>query len=141
MACRKFMWLLLSFAVLTSLQSCSCSSSILGLAPIGARSHLMNVLRVGQELVERGHSFALVHSTSDVINEETIMTRSFPGLQVYRFNGPPDIGTREWAADSSRDPQEVGEQYLQRHSAGRDEYRGGYPAKQTSIIRQVLSAT
>jgi len=88
-----------------------CSaSSVLGVATIGARSHTMNVVRIGRELVERGHNFSMLISESDNIGAETLDARAFPGLKIITFRGPPGIGTEEWASGFTRDPQKVARQ-------------------------------
>ena len=61
----------------------------------GGRSHYMNILKIGQELISRGLKFSVLVSTSDTVTYETLA--AIPGLKVYTFDGPPDIGTERWA--------------------------------------------
>ena len=83
------------------------ASKILGVATIGARSHTMNLVRIGRELAERGHTFSMLISQFDSIGAETLDARTFSGLHVITFHGPPGIGTEAWASNFSRDPQKV----------------------------------
>lgn len=91
--------------------TCIEASSILGCATVGARSHHMNVLRIGRELVGRGHNFTMLVSSTDAISLDTVGSRGFPGLHVVQFKGPQTElapGTGRWAASLTRDPKEVG---------------------------------
>ena len=67
----------------------------MGVATIGARSYIMNVVRNGLELAERGHSFSMLISKleSDLVGADAI---SFPGLDVNVFAGHLDIGIEAW---------------------------------------------
>lgn len=65
--------------------TCIEASSILGCATVGARSHHMNVLRIGRELVGRGHNFTMLVSSTDAISLDTVGSRGFPGLHVVQF--------------------------------------------------------
>ena len=47
----------------------------------------MNVLGIGKELVDRGHDFAMLVSSTDSISLDTIAARGFPGLRVVQFKG------------------------------------------------------
>ena len=94
---------LLQLILLLALCRRSTGSSVLGVAAFGARSHYMLMLRLGQELAERGHTFAILVSDSDAINLDTVKLRSFPGLQVFAFKGPPE----NLAAHSTRVPKKV----------------------------------
>ena len=85
----------------------SSTSSILGVATIGARSRTMNVVRLGRELVECGHSFTMLISEHDVIGAQTVNARTFPGLNTVSFKGPEGVGTEAWASSFTRDPQKV----------------------------------
>ena len=73
----------------------------------GGRSHHMNIVRIGQELAERGHNFSMLVSDKDDIGTETLSSKGFPGLQVHTFRGPLHIGTEKWASELSRDPRLV----------------------------------
>ncbi len=95
------------FALLTTCVMLCDASKILGVATIGARSHTMNLVRIGRELAERGHTFSMLISQFDTIGAETLDARTFPGLHVITFDGPPGIGTEAWASNFSRDPQKV----------------------------------
>ena len=46
-------------------------------------------------------------SDQDSISRNVLKTRAFPGLEVMTFAGPPGVGSNGWAAEMSRDPQEV----------------------------------
>ena len=63
--------------------------------------------RVGQELSKRGHTFSVLVSDQDIISRRVLQSRAFPGMQVTLFAGPPGVGSDEWAANMSRDPQVV----------------------------------
>ena len=67
----------------------------------------MNLVRIGRELAERGHTFSMLISQFDSIGAETLDARTFSGLHVITFDGPPGIGTEAWASNFSRDPQKV----------------------------------
>lgn len=83
------------------------ASNILGFAMAGGRSHHMNIVRIGQELAERGHNFSMLVSDKDDIGTETLSSKGFLGLQVHTFRGPLHIGTEKWASELSRDPRLV----------------------------------
>ena len=74
---------------------------------IGARSHVMNQLRLAEELIARGHTFSLLVSDSDTTNSELVHTRHFPGLNLILFKGDPHIGTEAWSKEFSRDITQV----------------------------------
>ena len=95
------------FALLTTCAMLCDASKILGVATIGARSHTMNLVRIGHELAERGHNVTMLISQFDTIGAETLDARTFSGLHVIMFDGPPGIGTEAWASNFSRDPQKV----------------------------------
>lgn len=63
--------------------------------------------RVGQELVDRGHTFSVLISSADKISQQTFETRKVPGMQALTFRGNEGVGTSEWAANLSRDPFKV----------------------------------
>ena len=65
------------------------------------------LVRVGKELARRGHNFTVLVSDQDSISRRVLKTRGFPGLEVVTFAGPPGVGSDAWAAEMSRDPQEV----------------------------------
>ena len=83
------------------------AASILCIPLPGARSHQMNLLRVGQELSERGHDFTFLLSEYDTIGQGIVESRRFPGLKVIKFDGPPGMGSAEWERDLPRDPFQV----------------------------------
>ncbi len=85
----------------------AAASSILGFAMVGTASHQLNMLTLGRELVNRGQEFSLLLSSAETLSREIIKAKSFPGLQVLEFDGPPGIGTKEWAATLPLDPKEV----------------------------------
>lgn len=89
---------------------CTEAHSILGCAVVGARSHHMNVLKIGEQLVNQGHNFTMLVSSSDTISLDTVGARGFPGLNVIQFEGPVGEdapGTEPWAANFSRDLKEA----------------------------------
>lgn len=89
---------------------CTEAHSILGCAVVGARSHHMNVLKIGEQLVSQGHNFTMLVSSTDTISLDTVGARGFPGLNVIRFKGPLGSdapGTDPWAASFSRDLKEA----------------------------------
>ena len=63
--------------------------------------------RVGHELVNRGHNFTVLISSSDDISQQTFNSRNTPGMQVLTFQGTAGVGTLEWASNLSRDPVQV----------------------------------
>lgn len=63
--------------------------------------------RVGKELCKRGHTFTVLVSDQDTISRRVLQQRTFPGLRVITFRGPPGVGSDDWAASMSRDPQVV----------------------------------
>ena len=79
------------------------SKSILGFAAIGARSHQYCLLRIGQELAARGHHFTLLVSSLEGLSIQDLGSKSFAGLEVVAFDGPPGVGTTEWYEQLSRD--------------------------------------
>ena len=99
--------LLLSLVCSAAVFSMAKASNILGFAMAGGRSHHMNIVRIGQELAERGHNFSMLVSDKDDIGTETLSSKGFLGLQVLTFRGPPHIGTEHWASNLSRDPRLV----------------------------------
>ncbi len=79
------------------------AGSILGFAAIGARSHQYCMLRIGQELAARGHTFTLLVSDLENLSIHELGSKAFPGLNIVPFKGPPGIGTKEWYEQLSRD--------------------------------------
>ena len=79
------------------------TGSILGYAAIGARSHQYCMLRIGQELAARGHTFTLLISDQENLSVNELGSKAFPGLNIVAFSGPPGIGTKEWYEQLSRD--------------------------------------
>jgi len=63
--------------------------------------------RVGKELCKRGHNFTVLVSDKDTISRRVLQKRAFPGMNVITFRGPPGVGSDDWAASMSRDPQVV----------------------------------
>lgn len=80
-------------------------SSILGFSMVGTSSHQMLLLKIGQELVNRGHTFSLLVTTYDTMSLQVVSGVS--NIQVLMFQGPLYAGTEEWAARLPQDPQEV----------------------------------
>jgi len=79
------------------------AGSILGFAAIGARSHQYCMLRIGQELAARGHTFTLLVSDLENLSVHELGSKAFPGLNIVAFSGPPGVGTKEWYEQLSRD--------------------------------------
>ncbi|DBA85796.1 TPA: UDP-glucuronosyltransferase 2A1 [Trebouxia sp. C0004] len=79
------------------------ADSILGYAAIGARSYQYCMLRIGQELAARGHTFTLLVSDLENLSVNELGSKGFPGLNIVAFSGPPGIGTKEWYEQLSRD--------------------------------------
>ena len=80
-------------------------SSILGFSMVGTSSHQMLLLKIGQELITRGHTFSLLVSAYDAMSLQVVFGVSH--IQVLTFQGPLYAGTEEWAARLPQDPQEV----------------------------------
>lgn len=76
-------------------------SFILGFVMVGTSSHQMLRLKIGRELISRGHTFSLLVNAYDALSLQVVSR--VPGIQVLRFQGPLYAGTEEWAAS----PQEV----------------------------------
>ena len=83
----------------------SVAQNVLGFANTGCYSHQMLIRKIGEELVLRGHQFAMLVSEADEIGGEALAGTS--GMRVIRFAGPLDIGTQAWAASLPQDPVEV----------------------------------
>ena len=95
---------LLIVALLIELTRSATAASIISISLPGARSHQMNVLRIGRELSERGHEFTVLVSRVDTILQDLLRSRSFPALRVIEYDGPPGVGTEAWGLNLSRDP-------------------------------------
>jgi len=76
-------------------------SFILGFVMVGTSSHQMLRLKIGRELISRGHTFSLLVNAYDALSLQVVS--GVPGIQTLRFQGPLYAGTEEWAAS----PQEV----------------------------------
>ena len=83
------------------------ASSILSFALVGGQGHQLPMLRVGQELAARGHNFTMLVSAADEITRNLLESRTFPGLKLIMFDGPPFIGSREWFTTIPRDPRQA----------------------------------
>ena len=79
--------------------------NVLGFANTGCYSHQMVIRKIGEELVLRGHHFAMLLSEADEIGGEALAGVS--GMRIIRFAGPIGIGTQAWAASLPQDPVEV----------------------------------
>lgn len=82
------------------------AANILALADTQALSHHLNILSIGQELLQRGHRFTFLISDQSTA-AEPVRSATTPGLEVLSFKGPPTVGTEAWFAGYSRDPQKV----------------------------------
>lgn len=102
---RHCSYVLLHLLLMLSLR-CASAASILSISSPGARSHQMNLLRIGRELHARGHGFDVLVSRDDVILQGLLKSRLrwFDGLKVIKYDGPPGIGTEAWGSSLSRDP-------------------------------------
>ena len=102
---RRCKCILLPLLLMLSLR-CVSAASILSISSPGARSHQMNLLRIGRELAQRGHAFDVLISRDDVILQSLLKSRLrwFDGLTVIKYDGPPGIGTEAWGSSLSRDP-------------------------------------
>lgn len=65
------------------------------------------MLRIGQELAARGHQFTLLVSSLESLSIQNLGSKSFAGLEVVAFDGPPGVGTSEWYEQLSRDLKTV----------------------------------
>lgn len=105
------------FVCLVMGSPCGRAASILSVGAVGASSHHMNLIRVGKELCKRGHTFTVLVSDTDTKSRRVLQQRAFPGLHVITFRGPPGIGSEDWAASMSRDPQVSAAQLFADHRA------------------------
>ena len=62
-------------------------------------------LKIGQELVARGHRFSILISDADELSQSVL--DGAEGVRLLTFKGPPFHGTEEWAATLPQDPAEV----------------------------------
>ena len=95
---------LLIVALLVVLTRTATAASILSISSPGARSHQMNLLRIGRELSERGHTFTVLVSRVDTILQDILRSRSFPNLKIIEYRGPRGVGTEAWGLNLSRSP-------------------------------------
>ena len=79
------------------------ASKILGFASTGVRSQCMNVATIGEELADRGHTFILLVTSEDALSLE-LMAKIAPDLPVLMYEGPPNIGSPDWASSKLRGP-------------------------------------
>ncbi len=68
---------------------------------VGTSSHQMLLLKVRQELVDRGHTFSLLVSAYDTMSLQVVSGVS--NIQVLTFQGPLYAGTEEWTARLPQD--------------------------------------
>ena len=95
-------------AILLILCSAVQAASILGFALVGGQGHQLPMLRAGQELASRGHSFTMLISEHDEITRDLLTSKAFPGLNLLTFQGPADVGTRQWFSSIPRDSRQAG---------------------------------
>ena len=62
---------------------------------------LLVLIRAGKELARCGHTFTVLLSDQDTVSRAGVNTK------VITFPGPAGFGSKDWAADLSRDPQVV----------------------------------
>ena len=79
--------------------------NVLAFACSGSKSHQMISLRIGQELVARGHRCSILISDADELSKSIL--EGAQGVRLLTFKGPPFYCTEEWAATLPQDPQEV----------------------------------
>ena len=88
-----------------SISSLPAGCSILGFVSIGLRSHQMLSIKVGRELIARGHKFSILLSAYDEISRAVV--HEDEPFQILTFQGHPGNGTHQWAARMPQDPKEV----------------------------------
>lgn len=93
-------------AVLLGLSSVG-ASSILGFGLVGGRSHQLTILRIGRELIDRGHSFTLLTSVHEKLSPSMLDRVGARNVRIMTFDGPPGLGTEGWLRNLSRDPSQV----------------------------------
>ena len=93
--------------VIGSLINFASAKSIIGFAATGITSHTAAVARVGLELKERGHDFAMLVSAGDVLTQARLAKHPFEEVRQIRYAGPPDLGTVKWLERLDRIPQKV----------------------------------
>lgn len=92
------------FTLLVSLASSASCSVVAGVALPNCLSHQMNVLRVGQELAQRGHKFVWIISDSQPSSRRLVKTRGFENLVVIAYKAVDERFTK---GELSRDPIKV----------------------------------
>ena len=93
--------------VLYSLARVSAAKSILGFASIGATSHQAVLARIGLELRERGHDFAMLVSSEDALTLARFAQDPFKDLRQIVWSGPAEIGSNQFLNKIPRDPAKV----------------------------------
>ena len=83
------------------------AKSVIGFAVTGGTSHQSAIAQIGLELIARGHSFAMLLSSGDTLSQARLAREPFKGLKLYKFSGPPDIGTDAWLKKLDRDQRKV----------------------------------
>ena len=79
--------------------------SVLGFATVGLCSHQMLLIKIGRELIARGHKFGLLLSAHDTISRAALENAKH--IQLLTFEGHADSGTHNWAARMPQTPAEV----------------------------------
>lgn len=78
------------------------ASSVLGVGRVGGRSHHLILLRIGQELIDRGHTFTLLISVHDhdKLPPSMLDTEQAKGVKFVTFTGPmpPPLSSHGWLA-------------------------------------------
>ena len=77
------------------------------MAAVGGTSHASSVGRIGLELQARGHSFALLVSSKDILSRTRLDKGAFKEVRQIQFDGPPTVGAEDWLQAQERDPQKV----------------------------------
>ena len=85
----------------------SNAKSVIGFAANGAVSHQAAFARLGLELVERGHNFAMLVSAGDTLTRSRFAKAPFQSLRQILYSGPPELGTDEWLKSLERAPEKV----------------------------------
>ena len=102
---RKY-WHWLVILVLAT-ASMADTNSVLGMAAVGGSSHVSALARIGLELQARGHNFAVLVSSKDMISKARLAKGPFRSIRQVEFNGPERIGTEISLTAVDRDPKKV----------------------------------
>lgn len=78
---------------LSLLRQGTSASSVLGFGRVGGRSHHLVLLRIGQELIDRGHTFTLLISVHDheKLFPSMLDRAEVKAVNIVTFAGPPPL--------------------------------------------------